>query len=191
MGLPEKSAVGLLALGATALVVCALFFCGEARDIQQGLKEALTPASSTSEAVEPAAGARDGYDLPTPPDCPPAVIEEVEEPLATRAEGGKTPCVWYQRKGLKPVWMIRTPEKDPHRQHVAADRMAPLIRSLAGRAGAKPGSLYRTKPGDTLPAIALEAYGDLTRWTDIWLANQRLLESGLHGDERIEIWIPE
>jgi LysM repeat protein len=42
--------------------------------------------------------------------------------------------------------------------------------------GLKPGAIYVTHRGDTLPAISKRAYGTTDRWHEIWLANYSTLE---------------
>ena len=43
MGIPERTVVGVLALTATVLVVCALFVCREVPEIAQHIEATLKP----------------------------------------------------------------------------------------------------------------------------------------------------
>lgn len=50
------------------------------------------------------------------------------------------------------------------------------VKEKAGVEGLKPGSVYVTRRGDTLPALSKRAYGTTDRWHEIWLANYSTLE---------------
>ena len=71
-----------------------------------------------------------------------------------------------------------------------AERDIPSIRAMAPHVRPKPGRVYVAREGDTLPAIAVEAYGTVDRWPDIWLENILRLADDPPTLEGIELQIP-
>lgn len=188
MGIPERTAVGALAFTATSIVVCALFFCGEAAHLERTVKETLLPPAQFGRALDRVSE----RPPPPPPPCLSAIVDDVDAPLATRAapESESAPCSWYPRRGLAPVWAVRS-DRHTRTSHAPVERPLPVIRTRLDGPRPRPGRHYVAQSGETLPAIAHEAYGRVDRWLDIWLANLELLRGGRLEAEGLELFIPE
>jgi len=100
MGIPEKSALAVLAVVVTSVVTCALFVCREGRDLCDSLHPQVPKLEQAPPAVVPETLEVDAE--PGLTRARPGPDEEIAEPPDTQR--------WYRRRGLAPNWTMRTRE---------------------------------------------------------------------------------